>query len=297
MLERLFAAAARRESIRQQGTDALRLCDGAADGLPDLEIDDFAGRWLVQTRTRLEFPEALLTANPAGSIYWKPLGENAPPQRIAGPAQDKPFLVSEYHLRFWIDFTAGYSQGLFLDQRENRSRLRTRAAGHTVLNTFAYTCAFGVALAAGGAQVTNLDLSRPSLDWGRRNFEANALDPQVHDFIYGDCFDWMKRLHRKGRRFDIVILDPPTFSRDQRGRVFQLERDLPELITLAVSLLEKDGTLFVSTNLRKLGALHFRRLIERALPRKPVWRWEESRMPPDFRGEQYLKSRIITFSA
>ncbi len=294
MLERLHAAAARRERIRQQGTDALRLCDGAADGLPDLEIDDFAGRWLVRTRMHREFPAPLLEANPAGSIYWKPLGEKAPARRVAGPAQGEPFLVRENHLRYWIDFTGGYEQGLFLDQRENRSRLRQMAGGKTALNTFAYTCAFGVALAASGARVTNLDLSRSSLDWGRRNFEANALDLAAHDFIYGDCFDWMKRLQRQERRFDMVILDPPTFSRDRRGRVFQIERDLPALVTLALSLLERDGALFVSTNLRKLRTAHFQRIVKGALPGSTGWRWEDGRLPPDFTGEQYLKSALIT---
>jgi 23S rRNA (cytosine1962-C5)-methyltransferase len=79
-----------------------------------------------------------------------------------------------------------------------------------VLNTFAYTCAFSVCAALGGAKTTSLDLSRKYLDWGRRNFELNGLDPAAHDFIFGDCFEWMRRLVKKGRLFDAVLLDPPT---------------------------------------------------------------------------------------
>lgn len=293
MLEKLARATTRREPIRRSGTDALRLCDGAADGVPDLEIDDFAGRWLVQSRERTEFPEELREANPAGSVYWKPLGEKDPPRLVTGPAESGPFFVMENGLRFEVDFGAGYSQGLFLDQRDNRAFLRQRASGQTVLNTFAYTCAFGVALAAGGAKVTNLDLSRNYLAWGRRNFEANALDPDAHDFIYGDCLDWMSRLARKGRRFDLVILDPPTFSRDDRGRVFRVERDLPELVQRAVSLLSPGGAIFVSTNLRRLHPLEFRRLCEQGLEPGNKWQWRSLSMPLDFTGEQYLKAALI----
>lgn len=296
MLEKLARAAARREPIRRTGTDALRLCDGAADDLPDLEIDDFAGRWLVQSRERTQFPEELREAHPKGSVYWKPLGEQEPPRLMAGPEEAGPFLVMENGLRFEVDFSAGSSQGLFLDQRDNRAFLRQRAAGKSVLNTFAYTCSFGVALAAGGAHVTNLDLSRNYLTWGRRNFEANAIDPGAHDFIYGDCFDWMGRLARKGRRFDLVILDPPTFSRDDRGRVFRVERDLPELVRRAVALLTPGGAIFVSTNLRKLHPLEFRRLSKEGLERVEGWQWRDLPMPPDFTGEPYLKSALITVS-
>lgn len=294
MLERLAAAAERRRSIRDAGTDALRICDGTVDGLPDLEIDDFAGRWLVQSRERREFPDALREAHPHGSLYWKPLGEKKSPRLVGGIPEPGPFFVRENGLKFEIDFAAGYSQGLFLDQRDNRARLRAGARGREVLNTFAYTCAFGVALAAGGARVTNLDLSRNYLDWGRRNFLANNLDPKDHDFIYGDCLDWMRRLTRKGRRFDLVVLDPPTFSRDDRGRVFRLERDLPELIRSAEALLSPAGSLFCSTNLRGLDAPSFRELVGSGLESAGRWHWQDLPMPPDFRGERYLKSALLT---
>src|ERR1700722_7436295 len=126
-----------------------------------------------------------------------------------------------------LSFTEGYSVGLFLDQRDNRRRFLTNhvaadfplfpngAAGAEVLNTFAYTCGFSVCAAKAGARTTSLDLSKKYLDWGKRNFALNGLDPAAHDFIYGDTFDWLRRLAKKGRAFDPVVLDPPTFSQSK----------------------------------------------------------------------------------
>ena len=106
-----------------------------------------------------------------------------------------------------------------------------------VLNCFAYTCAFSVCAALGGARATSLDLSRKYLDWGRRNFELNGLDPAAHDFIYGDVFDWLKRLAKKGRSFDVILLDPPTFSRSPGRGDFRAETDYGRLVSLALPLL------------------------------------------------------------
>ena len=154
-------------------------------------------------------------------------------------------------------FARGYSAGLFLDQRENRRRWMTGAAGlrpgeagegAEVLNSFAYTCGFSVCAAQAGARVTSLDLSRNYLDWGRRNFEANGLDPAKHEFIHGEVNEWLRRLERKGRRFDAIILDPPTFSRSKEGGVFRVEEDFPKLVAAALGVLKPSGVVFASSN-------------------------------------------------
>src|SRR5579884_1641087 len=173
MLDRLRCALASREKIRATDTNALRIVDGRGDRFDDLEIDDFAGHWLAQTRGE-NFPEWLKTAAlglGARSLYWKKLGEEkSAPEWIAGERIDAPFAIRENGAQFWIDFASGYSQGVFLDQRENRFRLRQIARGKSMLNCFAYTCAFGVCAALGGAKTVNLDLSRHYLDWGQRNY-------------------------------------------------------------------------------------------------------------------------------
>jgi 23S rRNA (cytosine1962-C5)-methyltransferase len=117
-----------------------------------------------------------------------------------------------------------------------------------VLNIFAYTCGFSVCAAKAGAHTTSLDLSRKHLDWGQRNFRLNRLDPAQHDFIFGDAFDWLRRLARKRRLFDVVLLDPPTFSQSKQSGVFRAEKDYGKLVAAALPLLKPKGILFASTN-------------------------------------------------
>lgn len=106
--------------------------------------------------------------------------------------------------------STGYSQGIFLDQRDHRRQVRERSApGMRVLNTFAYTGAFSVYAALGGAQTTTLDLAQPCLDWARENFSLNGIDPATQYFCKGDVRRWLERFSRQGRTFHGIILDPP----------------------------------------------------------------------------------------
>ena len=275
----LFSLARRRrDPLRADGaTDALRLLDGAGDGaeFDGLFIDDFAGRWLVQTTRPGQRPPDWLRALPApapASIYWKQLdsrdAHQSPPLHWSGLPLDAPFTAREHGLVYRIDFGAGYSQGIFLDQRGNRLALRRRLRpGQTVLNLFAYTCAFSVAAAAAGAQTTSVDLSRRLLDWGKENFLLNHLDPAAgHAFHAGDAFEHLRRFNKQARRFDAIVLDPPTFARDRKGKVFRVEDDLGTLVTLCASLLTPGGALLCSSNARTFTAATFRRKILDALP-------------------------------
>jgi 23S rRNA (cytosine1962-C5)-methyltransferase len=290
VLQKLKRAIESREPLRKNGTNALRLVDGRGDAIEGIEIDDFAGRWLVQTREGI-FPEWLRGAEEARSIYWKQLKqEKEAPAWVEGEKAPEPFEVMEYGMRFWIDFTAGYSQGIFLDQRDNRAETRRRAKGLRVLNCFAYTCGFGVAAALAGAETVNLDLSKRYLEWGRRNYALNGVTTAGEEFIHGETLNWLERFARKGRRFDLVILDPPTFSRDSAGKVFTVENGYSALVRAAEAVLSETGGLFCSTNQRTLTGEGFRRLIAQGLARPEGWRLTERGMPPDFTGEQYLKA-------
>ena len=292
-VDKIRAAAEKRCTIRTDRTDALRLFDGSGDGLSDLIIDDFAGRWIIQTMG--ERTPVLDPGLGYRSLYWKPLLRTSKPapSHVGGEVIGAPFIVRECGLQFEINFQAGYSPGLFLDQRTNRLKLSKPAKNKSVLNTFAYTCAFGVAAASGGASTVNLDLSRHYLDWGKRNYEINGISAEAHDFIYGDVFDWLARFRRRARKFDIIILDPPTFSRDRKSKVFRIQDDYGELAALAVKCLDRDGLLFCSTNYHGINFDDFLRILTSALDRP--FKATAGSMPPDFSGEKYLKTVWMQF--
>lgn len=201
--------------------------------------------------------------------YWKVFSRDSSvgltsacrPLLLAGKPMEADYRIRESGVEYGVGFSAGHSFGLFLDQRENRLRfLQNRIApGFPVfpdkgrkpplaLNAFAYTCGFSVCAGLAGAKVFSVDLSRKYLDWGKRNFAFNGLNPEGHEFLRGDVFGWLRRLQRRGRRFEAIVLDPPTFSRSKESGVFQVERDLPRLVEMAVGLLSDGGRLLVSCN-------------------------------------------------
>lgn len=223
------------------------------------------------------------------------------------PAPDR-FVVRENGVQFELSFDEGYSSGLFLDQRENRRRLLKQhvAAGFPlwaehapaveVLNVFAYTCTFSVCAALAGARTTSLDLSKKYLEWGRRNFARNGLDPAAHDFLFGDAFEWLRRLAKKARRFDLVLLDPPTFSTSKTGGTFRAEQDFGRLVAAAVKLVKPGGGLFASTNTARLPPEAFVAAVSGAIADagRGIVRQHFVPQPPDFpiRREEpgYLKT-------
>jgi 23S rRNA (cytosine1962-C5)-methyltransferase len=156
--------------------------------------------------------------------------------------------VSEAGARYGLDFAGGYSAGLFIDQRANRARLRGLKPKR-LLNTFAYTCSFSVVAALGGAETVSVDLSRRSLTRGGENFERNGLDPKAgHRFIADDVLAVLPRLARRREKFDAIILDPPTFSRNQAGAAFQVQRDFDRLVALALEVAAPGAAILLSVN-------------------------------------------------
>ncbi len=178
--------------------------------------------------------------------------QRAAPILLQGdPSLPVETVVLESNVRFGIDFSAGYSVGLFLDQRANRSFLRQQSVGR-VLNTFAYTCSFSVVAALAGGETVSADLSQKSLDRGRLNFTLNGLDPNAHRFIATDVQEMLPRLARRKEQFDTIILDPPTFSRGNKGRRFRVEDDLQSLLSAALEVSSPGGRVLLSTNCTKL---------------------------------------------
>jgi 23S rRNA (cytosine1962-C5)-methyltransferase len=153
-----------------------------------------------------------------------------------------------------------------------------------ILNCFAYTCGFSVCAAKAGARVTSLDLSKKYLEWGRRNFALNGLDPAAHDFIYGDTLDWLRRLAKKGRAFDVVVLDPPTFSQSKEHGTFRAEKDYGKLVTAALPVLKPGGVLLASTNAAEFLPEEFLAAIEAAVraAKRKILKRHYVPQPPDF---------------
>ncbi|GAA5495318.1 ribosomal RNA large subunit methyltransferase K/L [Rubritalea halochordaticola] len=296
-VHKLFTTAIdKRQHLLDEDTNALRLFDGIGDGMPDVFLETFAGRWLIATRdSRMSRDVKDFLEESAKTVYWKRLDDHQKedPKHLCGPEQNETFLARESGLNYHISFQSGYSQGIFLDQRENRKRVREFSQpGQRILNTFAYTGAFSVAAAAAGATTTTLDLSQPYLDWAKDNLSANGIDPSEHYFCKGDTFHWLKRFARQGRTFHGIILDPPTFSRDDKGKVFRVERDYHRLAELAASCLEPGGWILASTNIRKMTLQEFIQEASRRLPKNA--QITPLHMPEEYPGEQYLKSLWIT---
>jgi 23S rRNA (cytosine1962-C5)-methyltransferase len=307
--------------IDPQFTDSFRLLHGASDDWPGFYVDRLGDFLLAQTNSIVTPEQRALLESLAGEhrargVYHKLLkrtvrgasaAETSPQLLLGEPAPDR-FTVMENGLTFELSFNEGYSVGLFLDQRDNRRRFlvdhvgadfplfQNGARGAQVLNAFAYTCGFSVAAAKAGANTTSLDLSKKYLEWGKRNFALNGIDSAPHDFIYGDAFDWMRRLAKKGRAFDCVILDPPTFSQSKESGTWQAEKDYGKLVTAALPLLKKNGTLFASSNAAKLEPEKFVAMIHDAIAkeRRNVLQQHYVPQPPDFpitRAEPaYLKT-------
>jgi 23S rRNA (cytosine1962-C5)-methyltransferase len=279
-------------------TTAWRILHDAERGV---WVDHFDGKWLVQTR-EARFPSSLIdwAKGVATSIYWRPRDKSAgtAPELVWGDPVTERFLVKENGASFWIDFGAGYSSGIFLDQRTNRRWVgETIKEGDRFLNTFAYTGGFSVMAAKAGAITTTADLSGTYLDWTWENFAVNQLDPDQHFGIKGDVFEWLASFARKGRQFEGIVLDPPTFSRSKKKKkTFRTDDDYADLAALAVALVAPGGWILCCANTHRLSANHFEKQVRSGIrqQRRDVVSLESTPMPPEFHGDDYLKSlRVV----
>ena len=242
------------EFIAQQ-TDAMRLCT-----CPDGWVERFGVDVLISHKTdaaleRLKTELCLWALNVDfkfrrvfARFLPKQNADRQTPFMILGdPETNLQSVALERSLSYAIDFGAGYSVGLFIDQRENRRFLRD-IAPKKLLNCFAYTCSFSVAAATVGATTVSVDLSKKSLARGRENFALNSLSTADHRFLADDVMSVLPRLARKGEKFDAIILDPPTFSRTHAGKTFQVEHDFENLLLSALEVADRNARILLSTN-------------------------------------------------
>lgn len=167
-------------------------------------------------------------------------------------AQKDFFTVEESGLKFLVNLTDYLDTGLFLDHRITRQMVKEQCAGKRVLNLFCYTGSFSVYAAAGNAaSVTSVDLSKTYLQWAEDNFVINRFkDKSTYHFVHADVKQWLKTV--KPDSYDLVIMDPPTFSNSKRMKDFlDIQRDHVELLNDVLAATTKEGTVYFSTNYTK----------------------------------------------
>ena len=247
-------------------TNALRLVHGESDGLPGLVVDRYDDVLVVQFLSagaehwREAILDALVAATGCEAIYERSDAEvrtleglapragwartaGAEPPAVRGNREATRCLIIEHGLNFRVDVEAGQKTGFFLDQRENRQRVRALAEGREVLDAFCYTGGFSLAALAGGAKhVTAVESSAPALEVAKENVNANSMDFSKISFEQADVFAYQRLLRDRGKGFGLVVLDPPKFA-PTAALVKNAARAYKDINLLALKLLEPGGLL------------------------------------------------------
>lgn len=268
---RIDRALAFRRTHLGPGVDgACRLVHGEADGLPGLAVDRLGDYLLVYKYAKVaqtfvdSVVDVLETAVSPRGIYLQdrvrpvtPDEPRAAAQLLRGKVAPPEYEVGEDGLQFVVDVTAPVSPGLFLDLREGRRLVERLAPGRSVLNLFSYTGSISVRAVRGGAtSVTNVDAAAKAHARCRQNLQANGMDPEGCEALSGDVFKHLERMRSRGRTFDLVVVDPPPFSR-VKSTTFSALRDWGELMSAVAAVVAPDGLVLAVSNAGKLDERDF----------------------------------------
>jgi len=255
--EKINRAVALRASLpASHFSNALRLVHGESDGLPGLIVDRYADVLVAQFLSagaefwRDAILDALVAETGCEAIYERSDAEvrtlEGLQSRVGfarGNREAKRCPIVEYGLHYRVDVEAGQKTGFFLDQRENRQRVRALASGRGVLDAFCYTGGFSVAALAGGAaHVTAVDSSAAALEGAKENLAANAMDLSRISLEQADVFAYQRLLRDRGKRFGLVVLDPPKFA-PTAAQAKNAARAYKDINLVALRLLEPGGLL------------------------------------------------------
>ncbi len=243
--------------------------------------------WLDQTTTTLSNVFNIPVDNIFYKLRQRQKGSN---QYQKSGLKGEDFVVREHGLKFRVNLEAYLDTGLFLDHRTTRAMIMQRASGKRFLNLFAYTGSFSVYAAAGGAVSSmTVDLSKTYQTWTAKNFELNNIDQKQHRLYQGDVSEFLQRMKNKGEHFDLIMMDPPSFSNSKRMQdTLDIQRDHAELIDACMAVLEQGGELFFSNNRRgfKLEASLSDRYAVKDITRQTL--------PEDFRARGAHQCWLIT---
>jgi 23S rRNA (cytosine1962-C5)-methyltransferase len=276
LLQRMQSAREVRTPLAARGTTGYRLVHGENDGLPGLVVDRYDAILVIKLYTAAWLPhlhsivEVLRSVTGAESIVLRlsralRRGSDADftdGQVLWGELPAEPVLFEENGLRFEADPIHGQKTGFFLDQRDNRALVERYSAGKAVLNVFSYTGGFSVYAARGGARVVcSLDASARALAAAERNFAHNRNSAGVraaqHRVIAGDAFDLLARMRTSGERFDMVVLDPPSFAKSGT-EVDRALHSYERIIRMGIALIAPGGMLVAASCTSRIGPDQFR---------------------------------------
>ncbi|ARC31288.1 MULTISPECIES: class I SAM-dependent rRNA methyltransferase [Bacillus] len=293
----------RKQFYKSNDTTAFRVLNGEGDGLGGLIIDYYDGYYVVSWYSegiytfRDEIIAGLQKVANFKGIYEKKRFDTKGKyiegdDFVAGERGEFPLIVKENGVNFAVYLNDGAMVGVFLDQRNVRKQIRdTYAQGRTVLNMFSYTGAFSVFAALGGAtKTTSVDLANRSLSKTIEQFSVNEIDYEAQDIIVEDVFLYFKYAAKKKMKFDMVVLDPPSFARSKKY-TFSAAKDYKNLLKETIAITENNGIIVASTNCSAFDMKKFKGFIDTAFKEMngKYKILEEHSLPEDFRTIDQFK--------
>ncbi|MFP7478489.1 class I SAM-dependent rRNA methyltransferase [Terribacillus saccharophilus] len=296
-VKKMSEAVAKRKNLYDtDDTTAFRVFNGEGDGIGGLIIDFYDGFYMVSWYSegiysfREDIYHALSEVVQVRGLYEK-LRFNTNGQYVeqddyvSGEKGEFPLIVLENGMKYAVDLNDGAMTGIFLDQRNVRKALRDHySKGKTVLNTFSYTGAFSVAAVLGGAtKTTSVDVAKRSLPKTIEQFAVNEIDYEAQDIKVMDVFDYFRYADRHDLKFDVVVLDPPSFARTKKI-TFSTAKDYPKLLKDTLKITNQGGIIIASTNNASFNMKKFKSFIDKAFTESNT-RYkilEEHQLPEDF---------------
>lgn len=293
----------RKQFYKSNDTTAFRVVNGEGDGLGGLIIDYYDGYYVVSWYSegiytfRDEIIAALQKVANFKGIYEKKRFDTKGKyiegdDFVSGERGGFPLIVKENGVNFAVYLNDGAMVGVFLDQRNVRKQIRDKyAKGRTVLNMFSYTGAFSVFAALGGAsKTTSVDLANRSLSKTIEQFSVNEVDYEAQDIIVEDVFLYFKYAAKKKMKFDMVVLDPPSFARSKKY-TFSAAKDYKNLLKETIAITENNGIIVASTNCSAFDMKKFKGFIDTAFKEMngKYKILEEHSLPEDFRTIDQFK--------